>query len=215
MPLVVVGDALVVTRCPVGLRGGMRDRRMMGGVRDGVVVVMAMCMAVAMSMGVLPAGPTLEGQEEQAPGVERGEERRDDRRQEGQHVARSGRHVGRLDDRVRRERRGHEDQRDVRLELLHCLLHRVADRHVLNDLTATAGGDAGNDLRAVVQAVLRLALARAADLIHAQTALPALQPGEIISTGTLTDALPVAAGDTWSTHFNGIDIQDLRIRFLP
>ena len=45
-----------------------------------------------------------------------------------------------------------------------------------------------------------LALARAADLIHAQTALPALQPGEIISTGTLTDALPVAAGEIGRAH---------------
>jgi 2-oxo-3-hexenedioate decarboxylase len=41
----------------------------------------------------------------------------------------------------------------------------------------------------------------------------ALAPGDIISTGTLTDAHPVAAGETWRTSFEGIDLPGLEITF--
>jgi 2-keto-4-pentenoate hydratase len=37
--------------------------------------------------------------------------------------------------------------------------------------------------------------------------------GEIISTGTLTDAYPIAPGETWSTRFSGLPLQGLEIRF--
>lgn len=59
-----------------------------------------------------------------------------------------------------------------------------------------------------------LALAHLADVLAEQPQMPGLAAGEIISTGTLTDALPVAAGETWSTRFSGIDVQDLDIEFL-
>ena len=59
-----------------------------------------------------------------------------------------------------------------------------------------------------------LALAHLADVLAEQPQMPGLAAGEIISTGTLTDALPVAPGETWSTRFSGIDIQDLDIEFL-
>ena len=40
-----------------------------------------------------------------------------------------------------------------------------------------------------------------------------LAAGEIISTGTLTDAHPVKPGETWSTHFSGIDLPGLTVAF--
>ena len=59
-----------------------------------------------------------------------------------------------------------------------------------------------------------LALAHLADVLAAQMRMPRLAAGEIVSTGTLTDAWPVAAGQTWSTRFTGLDVQDLEIEFL-
>ncbi len=41
----------------------------------------------------------------------------------------------------------------------------------------------------------------------------ALRAGEIVSTGTLTDAHPVAAGETWSTAFSGIALPGLTVKF--
>jgi len=40
-----------------------------------------------------------------------------------------------------------------------------------------------------------------------------LAAGEIISTGTLTDAHPVAPGETWSTEIHGSDMKGLEIHF--
>ena len=41
----------------------------------------------------------------------------------------------------------------------------------------------------------------------------ALAPGEIVTTGTLTDAHPVAAGEVWRTEIAGLPLQGLRLRF--
>ena len=40
----------------------------------------------------------------------------------------------------------------------------------------------------------------------------ALRAGEIVTTGTLTDAQPIGPGETWSTTLSGIDIGGLHIR---
>jgi 2-oxo-3-hexenedioate decarboxylase len=40
-----------------------------------------------------------------------------------------------------------------------------------------------------------------------------LRPGELVITGTLTEAMPVGISQTWSTQLSGIDIQGLRLRF--
>jgi len=40
-----------------------------------------------------------------------------------------------------------------------------------------------------------------------------LAAGEIVTTGTLTRALPVAAGETWSTALNGIAMDGIQLRF--
>jgi 2-oxo-3-hexenedioate decarboxylase len=43
---------------------------------------------------------------------------------------------------------------------------------------------------------------------------PPLAAGEIVTTGTLTRAFPVAAGEEWSTKLSGIPLEDARIRFV-
>jgi len=43
--------------------------------------------------------------------------------------------------------------------------------------------------------------------------LEKLEAGEIISTGTLTDAHPVARGETWSTEIHGLDVEGLNVLF--
>ena len=40
-----------------------------------------------------------------------------------------------------------------------------------------------------------------------------LRAGEIISTGTLTLAMPVSAGQTWTTTASGIPLEDICVRF--
>ncbi|WP_095826414.1 fumarylacetoacetate hydrolase family protein [Mesorhizobium sp. WSM3882] len=39
-----------------------------------------------------------------------------------------------------------------------------------------------------------------------------LQPGELITTGTLTEAMPVKAGDVWSARFGGVPVSSIRLR---
>jgi 2-oxo-3-hexenedioate decarboxylase len=54
---------------------------------------------------------------------------------------------------------------------------------------------------------------------HLQTVLENLpqfepvQAGEIVTTGTLTAALPIEPGQTWSTDFEGLGLNGLRIQF--
>lgn len=40
-----------------------------------------------------------------------------------------------------------------------------------------------------------------------------LAAGEIVTTGTLTRAFPIAPGETWSTRLTGIDLAGLEVRF--
>jgi 2-keto-4-pentenoate hydratase len=40
-----------------------------------------------------------------------------------------------------------------------------------------------------------------------------LGAGEIVTTGTLTAALPIAAGETWRLELDGIALTPLGIRF--
>ncbi|MCC6472531.1 MAG: fumarylacetoacetate hydrolase family protein [Burkholderiales bacterium] len=58
-----------------------------------------------------------------------------------------------------------------------------------------------------------LALAHLAALVARDPQAPPLAAGEMVSTGTLTDALPVRAGETWSTRFEGIDLEGIEIEF--
>lgn len=40
-----------------------------------------------------------------------------------------------------------------------------------------------------------------------------LQAGELVTTGTITTALPVKVGETWETRISGLDVPGLKVRF--
>src|SRR6185503_20243048 len=57
------------------------------------------------------------------------------------------------------------------------------------------------------------ALGHLVTLLERQPEAARLAAGEIISTGTLTDAHPVAPGETWSTEIRGLPLAALRLAF--
>ena len=59
-----------------------------------------------------------------------------------------------------------------------------------------------------------LALAFLADVIAAQPEAAPLEAGEIITTGTLTAALPIAAGERWDTETDGLPLPRLSVEFV-
>jgi 2-oxo-3-hexenedioate decarboxylase len=56
-----------------------------------------------------------------------------------------------------------------------------------------------------------LAFAHLADLLERQPGFAPVQAGEIVTTGTLTAALPVAPGETWSTRLDGLPLPGLEL----
>jgi 2-oxo-3-hexenedioate decarboxylase len=58
-----------------------------------------------------------------------------------------------------------------------------------------------------------LSLAFLVEILAEQKASPPLAAGEIVSTGTLTDAHPVKAGERWSTDLHGFAARGLEIAF--
>jgi 2-oxo-3-hexenedioate decarboxylase len=57
------------------------------------------------------------------------------------------------------------------------------------------------------------ALAHVVKLLASLPEHPVIEAGEIVTTGTLTDAMPVAAGETWSTRIDGLGIRGLVLQF--
>ena len=57
------------------------------------------------------------------------------------------------------------------------------------------------------------ALAHFIGVLARQPEAPALRAGEIVTTGVLTDAHPVQAGETWTTAFRGISLPALTVSF--
>ena len=51
------------------------------------------------------------------------------------------------------------------------------------------------------------------NLLANDRANPPLAPGEIVTTGTLTKALPVKPGETWSTELQGVALEGISVRF--
>jgi 2-oxo-3-hexenedioate decarboxylase len=51
------------------------------------------------------------------------------------------------------------------------------------------------------------------DLLAKDAANPPLAVGEIVTTGTLTRALPVSPGETWSTALRGLALDGISVRF--
>jgi 2-oxo-3-hexenedioate decarboxylase len=59
-----------------------------------------------------------------------------------------------------------------------------------------------------------LALSFLIELLGKHPDAPPLEAGEIVSTGTLTDAHPVAPGERWSTDLHGFATRGLEIEFV-
>jgi 2-keto-4-pentenoate hydratase len=57
------------------------------------------------------------------------------------------------------------------------------------------------------------ALGHLVELLARQPEAPPLSGGEIVSTGTLTDAHPVRPGETWITEIRGLPLAGLRLQF--
>ena len=57
------------------------------------------------------------------------------------------------------------------------------------------------------------ALGFLADLLAKQAFMQPLAAGEVVTTGTITDALPVKPGETWSTEISGLPLQNLTIAY--
>jgi 2-oxo-3-hexenedioate decarboxylase len=57
-----------------------------------------------------------------------------------------------------------------------------------------------------------LALAHLVRVLNGQPSMPALAAGEVVTTGTVTDAWPVAAGDTWSSDYGTLGLPGLVLR---
>jgi len=58
-----------------------------------------------------------------------------------------------------------------------------------------------------------LALRSLIELLANDKHNPPLRAGEIISTGTLTLAMPVSAGESWTAKVSGIALEDIALRF--
>jgi len=52
------------------------------------------------------------------------------------------------------------------------------------------------------------------DVLSRDQANPPLQAGEIITTGTVTRAFPVVAGETWQTKLIGLPLDGIALRFV-
>lgn len=69
-------------------------------------------------------------------------------------------------------------------------------------------GSGANVLGSPVNALVHLR-----DLLASQPKFPPVAAGEIITTGTLTDAWPVKRGETWRSDYGSLGIGGLRLRF--
>jgi 2-oxo-3-hexenedioate decarboxylase len=56
-----------------------------------------------------------------------------------------------------------------------------------------------------------LALAHLARVLAGLPKFPPLAAGEIVTTGTITDAWPVAAGETWSSDYGALGLEGLTL----
>lgn len=76
------------------------------------------------------------------------------------------------------------------------------------DGTVVDHGRATNVLDGPVSALRHLV-----DILVRDQVNPLLAAGEIVTTGTLTRALPVSAGETWTTELSGVGLDGICVRF--
>lgn len=99
--------------------------------------------------------------------------------------------------------------------------HRITSQHgawlsrlasfeidLLCDGLVVDRGRAANVLDGPVSTLRHLA-----GLLERDPSQPPLAAGEIVTTGTLTRALPIASGQTWSTMMRGVELSGIRVRF--
>ncbi len=79
---------------------------------------------------------------------------------------------------------------------------------LLCDGVERASGGGANVLGSPMQAISYLQ-----STLRSQPQFAPLRAGEIVTTGTLTAALPIKAGQRWSTQFTGLPLPGLRIAF--
>jgi 2-oxo-3-hexenedioate decarboxylase len=87
----------------------------------------------------------------------------------------------------------------------------------LRRFTVALSGDDGQPIRGGGANVLDsplLAFAHVAEELAKQTRFPPVQAGEVVTTGTLTAPRPIAAGQTWSTALEGIDLPGLSVALV-
>ena len=60
-----------------------------------------------------------------------------------------------------------------------------------------------------------IALAHLVTVLSKQPESPPLQPGEIVTTGTITTVQAIQAGESWQTELHGIALPDLTVEFVP
>jgi 2-oxo-3-hexenedioate decarboxylase len=63
----------------------------------------------------------------------------------------------------------------------------------------------GNPLTAIVHLL---------SVLSGQPEFPPLQAGEIVTTGTITAAQSIKAGETWHSEVQGIPLPDLTVEFV-
>lgn len=80
---------------------------------------------------------------------------------------------------------------------------------LMRDGAVAAEGTGRNVLDGPLKALRHLA-----EVLAQNPDSPPLTAGEIVTTGTLTDALPVAPGERWTTALEGIDLPGIDIRFV-
>ena len=87
----------------------------------------------------------------------------------------------------------------------------------LRTLTVTLTSDSGETRKGVGSDVygspLRV-LGYLADDLAAHPERSPLEVGEIITTGTLTDLMPLAPGQTWTTEFAGVPLPGLSVTIV-
>jgi len=95
-----------------------------------------------------------------------------------------------------------DDRRAWRRSLSEFTIELVSDDGVL--LAGHATNVLGGPLRALRHLLIELDASSAGDPVR---------PGELVTTGTLTDAPRVGAGQTWSTKLSGTPLEGLRLQF--
>jgi 2-oxo-3-hexenedioate decarboxylase len=82
-------------------------------------------------------------------------------------------------------------------------------------LTLRKGGERVDEgLGANVLDSPALALAHLSRVLAGQPQFPPLAAGEIVTTGTITDAWPVAKGETWSSDYGTLGLPGMTLSFI-